>query len=162
VAQAPAGRVARQDLPGGSGGPARRYEMIWLQGVDGIARVAGAPRRGGSTEGFRVPTAETQSAAGATPVCAAGLGAMLALQEAESGAVRDREARRHVEDLLAELARLQHALLGNGPDSATLERLAALARTLPEAADPRLGALLRAVALRAQVELARYRTITPG
>jgi hypothetical protein len=49
---------------------------------------------------------------------------------------------------------LQLGLLG-GDGGEALPRLADLVRTLPPAADPRLEAVLRAVALRARVELAR-------
>jgi len=80
---------------------------------------------------------------------------MLALQEAEAGGARDREARRHGQELLRELARLQRALLAGGTDDALLSRLASLAETAPEAADPALRAMVAAVVLRAKVELAR-------
>ena len=85
---------------------------------------------------------------------------MLLLQEVADGPVhdrqaRDRRARRHGRALLEGLGELQRALLGDGEDSAALDRLAALVEHCPEAADPALRATLAAVALRARVELAR-------
>lgn len=84
------------------------------------------------------------------------LGAMLALQEAAAGRARDRVARRHGEAVLTALMALQLKLLG-GPlhGGAALGHLARLVAELPEAADPTLRSLIRDVALRAEVELAR-------
>jgi hypothetical protein len=63
--------------------------------------------------------------------------------------------------LLRQLDRLQLSLLGEGPDGASLERLASLAAALEEAVDadiePGLERLLRALALRARLELVRPR-----
>ena len=78
-------------------------------------------------------------------------------------AVRDREARRHGQALLSALAELQLALIGGGGGSGTprdglkslSERLSVLASTLPAAADPGLQAVVRAIGLRARIELAR-------
>jgi hypothetical protein len=91
----------------------------------------------------------------ATP--AAALDAMLALQEAEVEAARDRNARRHGKALLEALAELQRALLGGGggEEGPALQRLAALAAAPADAANPALAGVLRALSLRAQVELAR-------
>ncbi len=98
------------------------------------------------------------------------LGAMLAMQEVAlqeaagqevmAPALRDRQARRHAEAVLAQLAALQCALLGDEPDlgdepGTALARLSGLAETAPEAADPGLAAVLAAVTLRARIELAR-------
>jgi hypothetical protein len=89
----------------------------------------------------------------------------VALQEAAghevmAPALRDRQARRHAEAVLAQLAALQCALLGDMPGlgdepGTALARLAGLAETAPEAADPGLAAVLAAVTLRARIELAR-------
>jgi hypothetical protein len=108
--------------------------------------------------GFSVPAggaapAGAEAAGGAAEVSLAGL---LALQEAADEPVRDRQARRRGHDLLAELAALQRELLAGPPDLDRLERLAALAREVPDAADPRLRAVVQAISLRARVELARY------
>lgn len=83
------------------------------------------------------------------------IGAMLALQEAEPAGARNRAARKHGETILGALRALQLGLLGGNREPDTLRRLARLAEALPEAADPKLAALVSAVALRAQVELAR-------
>jgi hypothetical protein len=84
---------------------------------------------------------------------------MLALQEAGAGSVaeraRDRAARRHAEAMLGELRTLQLEILGRAASGAALERLAGLARDLPEAADAGLAATLGWLAVRARIELAR-------
>ncbi|MBN8890954.1 MAG: hypothetical protein J0H91_11760, partial [Rhodospirillales bacterium] len=91
------------------------------------------------------------------------LAGMLALQEMEEGEVRDRAARRRGQDLLAQLAGLQRALLAaSGPGAAeasagaALHRLSTLAEAVPQAADPRLRQAVAAIVLRSRVELARY------
>jgi hypothetical protein len=95
----------------------------------------------------------------AEEVAETSLAGLLALQEEVGGGqTRDREARRRGRDLLAELSALQRDLLAGPPDEARLSRLAGLAATLPEAADPRLREAVNAIALRARVEAARYGT----
>ena len=101
------------------------------------------------------PTVRTPAGV-AAPVALAGL---LAVQEAEGNAARDREARRRGAMMLDELTRLQRALLGGQIDPDNLRALAALAAG-PDgagdgAADPMLAAAVRAVSVRARVELAR-------
>jgi hypothetical protein len=59
--------------------------------------------------------------------------------------------------MLAALAELQRALLGGGDDGMALQRLADLAAAVPPASDPRLAALISAIALRVRVEMARRR-----
>jgi len=85
----------------------------------------------------------------------------LAVQEYGSEPAADRAARRQGMLLLRQLDRLQLSLLGEGPDGASLERLASLAAALEEAVDadiePGLERLLRALALRARLELVRPR-----
>jgi Class II flagellar assembly regulator len=83
------------------------------------------------------------------------LDGMLALQEVGDEIVRDREAKRHGQALLKGLAALQHALLAGEDQSAVLQTLAALAENCPQAAHPGLAGVVQALALRAQVELAR-------
>ena len=87
-----------------------------------------------------------------------GLHGLLALQEAEADAVQDREARRHARAMLDDLSSMQRALLGGDPDGTTaaLSRLADAARRGPAAADPRLRAVVQAIAMRAAVEAARH------
>jgi hypothetical protein len=83
---------------------------------------------------------------------------MLSLQEFGSETVEDREARRRGHDMLAALAELQRALLSNGGDEQTLERLAELADAVPRATDPGLAATISAIVLRVRLELARRQT----
>lgn len=136
--------------------------MTWLDGIGPTSPAVRSPARPlVRGAGFRLPAAamEAPAAAATTEVM---LGGMLALQEAESGAVRDREARRRGQELLAALARLQRALLEGHRDLPGLRRLAALVEDMPGAADPGLRQALADVALRARVELARHETITTG
>ncbi|MBV8704221.1 MAG: hypothetical protein JO118_10975 [Acetobacteraceae bacterium] len=128
--------------------------------VGGISRAgAGAALRAQATSGpaFAMEAMPPARAAGGAPaagVAAVSLPGLLALHEAGVEAPGDRAARRRGRDILAALAALQRGLLG-GDDGEALPALARLARDLPPAADPRLDAVLRAVALRARVELAR-------
>ena len=131
-----------------------------MTGIERVGRPM-APRvtnRPASKSGFFVPEAAGPDQAGAAAAPAAtSLGSMLALQEAGGEAVADREARRHGNDKLAALAELQRALLGGGDDGMALQRLADLAAAVPPASDPRLAALISAIALRVRVEMARRR-----
>ncbi|MGH7071541.1 MAG: flagellar assembly protein FliX [Acetobacteraceae bacterium] len=128
-------------------------------GEAGRAASVGRGRRAQSgATGFALPaTAASTGGAGtigeATPVTL--LGAMLALQEVEANQARDRVARRHGEAILTALTALQVGLLGGAVHGPELGHLARLAAELPEAADPVLGMLVRAVSLRAEIELAR-------
>jgi len=118
------------------------------------------PRPAAGGGGFSVPTERAGGAAAAVPTAEVSLGGMLALQEAEGGAVRDRAARRHGQQMLVELARLQRALLDGRVDAGALEQLASLAESVPLAADAGLRATMAEVALRARIELARHRPVT--
>ena len=75
--------------------------------------------------------------------------------------IAQREARRRGQDLLAELAALQRALLSDAAEGGVpvqqLRRLEQLAAEVPAAADPRLREVMEAITLRVRVELARYR-----
>lgn len=124
--------------------------------VGGVARLTDGAipvRRGSERRAFAVSgerAATTQPTAGTSGVP---LVSLLAMQEAESDAQQDREARQHGESLMEELRALHHALLGaGGPD---LARLAQLASRPVTASDPQLAGVLRAIRLRAGVELAR-------
>lgn len=145
-----------------------------MTGIDAIGRPA-APRmtrRGRAGGAFALPPESAPEAAmpedTSAPVSAASVGGLLGLQEQMAGgllapAVRDREARRHGQALLSALADLQLIMVGPqnvpGVAIATLSRLAdrltALTSAVPVAADPALGAVVTAIALRARVELAR-------
>ncbi|HUZ65120.1 MAG TPA: flagellar assembly protein FliX [Acetobacteraceae bacterium] len=131
-------------------------------GVGRPAGPAGPGRSAGAAFTMSLVTEEAGSALAATAAAPpAALSGMLALQEVECAGSGDRAARRHGQAILRELAHLQHALLSGGTDPAALARLADLASLLPEAADPGLAAAIRAVALRARIELAR-REINPS
>lgn len=131
-----------------------------IEGIRGRAQVQGtgrgAQRKGGS---FHVPDGDTsasEAAALAAPPSIAS-SAMLALQETMADPVGERAARRRGQDMLDELTALQRGLLGpDGPDPASLRRLAGLAASTPASNDPRLREALEAIRLRAVVELARY------
>jgi hypothetical protein len=156
--------AARHSLPAGRTGPARRVRMTSVDGIGPIVPAARSPARPSARGiGFAVPGGQAEAAlcpAAATEACEVSLGGMLALQEAESGAVRDREARRRGQEMLAELLRLQRALLAGHRDLPALRRLAALAADIPDAADPGLRQALAEVTLRARVELARHESVT--
>lgn len=128
--------------------------------IGGVARpgaVRGAPpRRGSGPASFKVPEARAAAAETANAASAIAMPPLLAMQEAESAALQDRDARRHGEALMEELTGLQRALLGGRePD---LDRLAALAERKVGAADPALAGVMRAIQLRAGIELARSRS----
>ncbi|MEJ1977633.1 MAG: flagellar assembly protein FliX [Acetobacteraceae bacterium] len=110
----------------------------------------GVPARRGEA-GFVVGAGPDRAAGPPATRPAAPLDAMLALQEAQEAdadAARDRNARRHGKALLEALAALQQALLAGGDEGAALERLAALATAGPDAANPALVGVMRALSLR--------------
>lgn len=78
---------------------------------------------------------------------------LLLMQEAKSNVRQDREARRHGEQLMEQLSALQRGLLGG--DLADLERLSRLVERPIQADDPALASLLKAIQVRAAIELAR-------
>lgn len=148
------GAPGRQELPGGG---KDRGRMSFINGLGQVApRVITRARDG--VGGFRAPgsAGPTTGMAGAAAAAApASLLGLLALQEGETDAARDRAARRHGEGLLKELAALQRGLLGSEEAPGALARLAELSGHMPEAADPGLAGAVRAVALRARIEIAR-------
>lgn len=129
-----------------------------MQGVRGV----GGPAKAGGTRGARASVGkfmlststeaarDVAPAAAATPIAAA----LLGLQEEAGAEARNIAARRRAEAMLRELAALQRGVLGGVADRAGLDRLARLGEGA-EAADPALRELVRAIALRAAVELAR-------
>jgi hypothetical protein len=110
-------------------------------------------RRGG---GFALQ-GESAAAPLGGAAAAGPLGGLLALQEAVAPEPAERRARRRASAALSELTGLQLELLGGTPDPARLARLQQLAELEAAGADPLLAAVLREVALRARVELARRR-----
>ncbi len=136
--------------------------MTTIHGL-GVPTSFPASRRQGPARDFRVnqhpaATADEAEAASASGVGSVSLAGLLAMQEAGAGSVRDRAARRHAQRMLALLRDLQRAMLAAGdagPDDVPA-RLAALAATDCQADAPGLAAILRAIAVRAAVELARH------
>ena len=115
-----------------------------------------ASRKPGAS-GFSVPLppADAGATTGAAETSAPALATMLSLQELGGETVRDREARRHGQDLLAALADLQRLILSAGSDGTALQRLADLAASVPHATDRRLNAIVSGIVARARVEVAR-------
>jgi hypothetical protein len=99
-------------------------------------------------------TGAAPGAAAASAATAVGGLSLLAAQEGGGRAGRDAAARRRASSILDELQGLQAELLGGRPDPSRLARLAAL-QSGEEGADPGLREAVRAVALRARIELAR-------
>ena len=134
--------------------------MTTIHGVGGAPPAR--PTRGTArSPGFQLPDAPANSTtAASTGVDSVSLGGLLAMQEAAPGSVRDRAARRHGQKMLDALRDLQRAALGAALASADgaddpAQRLADLAATPCPADDPRLAEVLRAIAVRTAVELAR-------
>ena len=123
------------------------------------SRRIAAPTRPGAgparASGFRLDMpAPGEAHAAAAPLAAASLAGLLALQEEQAEGVGDRRARRHGQDILAALARLQREMLAGGPGADTLAGLATLAAEMPAAEHPGLAAVLAEIRLRVAVELA--------
>jgi hypothetical protein len=134
--------------------------------VSGVYRAPPPARTGRSLRaggGFQLPEARPEGAEGAEGAGAAASVAMpslLLMQEAGSAALQDRDAKRHGTAVLDELQLLQRSLLGGeGP---ALDRLAQLARRPVPAADPKLAGVLRAIQLRAGIELSRRGAAASG
>jgi hypothetical protein len=137
-----------------------------MRGVSGVskggattagARAAGSRSAGGgfSVGGTAGANGAAAAATGAASAAAAVGGSLLAVQETGDRAGRDAAARRRGHAILDELRGLQAELLGGrAPDPARLARLAASGAG-EEGADPGLREAVRAVALRARIELAR-------
>jgi Class II flagellar assembly regulator len=120
----------------------------------GQARLGRTGSRGaGSFTVGAAAGAAAEAAAGAAAAGPVGIG-LLALQEGGDPVARDRAARQRAESILEELQALQRDLLRDGPDTTRLERLAVL-EAGEDGADPILREAVRAIVLRARVELAR-------
>ena len=92
-----------------------------------------------------------------TPLASPAIVNPLLLQEIVTGdrLRRDRDARDRGKTLLDALEALRRAMLGSGDEQAELARLSDLLSSIPQADDPQLSALVRAIAVRAAVELSR-------
>ncbi len=132
--------------------------VVFFPGITKTQAATALPgRRRIGTHGAFVLPEEAQASAEAAPTGVAGLSGLLALQEAgdtaATAAAQDRAARRHGEAVMDDLKAVQLALLSGR--AADLSGLAARAGAGPQAADPRLAAVIGAIRLRASVELAR-------
>jgi hypothetical protein len=97
---------------------------------------------------------ETSVSSGAAPTTAPteiSLAGLLALQADDAGEARDRSARRRGRELMDAMAALQRAMLSGEIDQDQLHDLAALVADVPDAADPRLRAVMEDVVLRVRV-----------
>jgi hypothetical protein len=129
-----------------------------IERISGASPVASGARPRRRQTDFAVPetgeTADTHAPAEASAAAQVPLLTLQAGEMAEAEAATDRAAAGHGNALLGAMRGLQLALLGGstgqGPDA-----LAQLADTLPQAADPALDAVLRAIAQRAAIERAR-------
>jgi hypothetical protein len=131
--------------------------MMGIEGIGGPAAPRTPTRTATAKPGFFVPpepAGTDQTAAAAAPL-ATSPGSMLTLQELGGETPADRQARRHGQDMLAALAELQRALLGDSDNTQALQRLTDLAAAVPLAADRRLAAMVSAIVVRVRVELAR-------
>jgi hypothetical protein len=128
--------------PGSGGGPA--------QVVRGGAR---PPEEPFSVGGQMAPSAQKARLSSLTGL---DLDSMLALQTVEEQSEHDRAAGRRGKAMIAVLTKLQRATLaGEDPVPALRELDGLVADDLPWPDDPALGAILRAIALRSRLELAR-------
>ena len=121
--------------------------------VSGLAGTTPREMDGGAR--FVVDAGTTPPSVPLSGAAAIGMESMLLLQAVDDVAERDRGARRRGAAMIAALTDLQKALIAEGDPALALRSLSELAAEAPEAADPRLAAVLRAVVLRARVEVAR-------
>ena len=75
--------------------------------------------------------------------------------ERQEGARRDRQSGRRGQALLDALSALQRVTLGSDDPGAFLEHMKALLADMPQAADPGLASVVKEIAVRAAVEIAR-------
>ncbi len=130
--------------------------------IDGVGPLT--PGRPGVRAGARgatgflplaAPDQDVGSPVGVVAPAPVALDSLLALQQVDEPAERDRAARRHGQALLGALGRLQRALLDDGDQAAVLGQIRRLAEAIPAAADAGLAATVDMVVLRARIELAR-------
>lgn len=138
-----------------------------VSGVGSGSAASGGARRVGKSDGkkseFKQALVDAMDSmdgayAAEAPTAMGSVDAMLLAQAV--GDSTDRETRqrhvRHAEDILDMLEELRHGLLMGTVPEAKLARLSEMVRTRKEAcSDPRLGALLDEIELRAEVEIAK-------
>lgn len=100
---------------------------------------------------------EPQAGTPAAAAAASPLDALLALQEVTPEPVSRQAAERHGKALLDELDRLRHDLLNGVATPEALARLSEMASARKgQIEDPKLGAIIEEIELRAAVELAKF------
>lgn len=128
--------------------------------IGGVVPAREAPRGAGgrfAVESGVRPLARNAGLSGAALI---GMDSMLALQAVDEAQERDRRARKKGTAMLAALSDLQRTLIASEDPGQALRSLRDLTTEPGEdAADPELGAILRAVTLRARVEIARREMI---
>lgn len=112
-------------------------------------------RRGPEQRAFSVGVNRGGAAERALPSSGVTITSLLSMQEYESPEQQDQRARHHGEAITDALGELQRALLGDGAPE--LGRLTALVERPIYASDPLLAGIVRALRVRAGVELARRR-----
>ena len=127
---------------------------------------SGSIKRAGKSEGgsggkfskaIGHEAAATSSVATANPVTA--VDGLLTLQEVDDAAARASAGKRRAQDLLEGLDDIRHSLLTGGLSRDKLMTLAKHVQSRrAQVDDPRLGEILDEIDLRAQVELAKYRS----
>jgi hypothetical protein len=134
--------------------------MMSVPSISSVPPVQTSGRAAASSEEFRLEFAASGLAANALSVTAgreaAAVAGLLALDEAEEKAARDRRARRRGEQVLAALSRFQRGLLGQAGQSGTLDELRALLADMPKASDRGLALTLGGIACRARVVIALH------
>jgi hypothetical protein len=132
-----------------------------MRDIPGIGRLAPGPaqRMPRAGTGFRLPDAAHGAEAAGAIATLTPLG-LMALQEEDDPAGRNRRGAARGRALLADLAALQAELLGGTANPARLERLARLSDG-ESPADPALADALAGIVLRARIELARRGLAAP-
>jgi Class II flagellar assembly regulator len=149
---------ARQDLPPGTDDPVGATDMVDGVRLDGIGGAMSVPR-----DDIKTPEGKFAVNEGATPpankarlstTAGIDLDSMLALQAVDEATEHDRTARKRGTAMIAALIKLQRITLAQQDASQTLSSLIDLTADSPAADDPGLEAILRAIKLRARVEIA--------
>jgi len=133
-----------------------------MSGIERVGPVApgrpGVRAAAGASAGF-LPLADMGAdaarSAGAAASAPVALDSLLALQQVDEPAERDRTVHRRGQALLGALGRLQRLLLEDGDQTDALEQIRSLAEAMPAAADPGLADAVDLIVLRARIELAR-------
>ncbi len=131
-----------------------------VYGPNGAAALASAPqarRAGGSA--FSVDDEQAARPASGTPILrtVGGIDALIALQGVEDATERRRRAVKRGRGALDALDELKIGLLAGGLDTGSLARLKSATTDLDESSgDSRLDTVLAEIALRVEVELAKF------